>query len=86
MLIAIVMLAVGEYAALCLDLYSALSGYGYEITVFECARALPAMMDGELMTSVIGELAMGYVFMAVGETAALGLALFYGRGRILTKF
>lgn len=67
LLIAIVMLAVGEYAALCLDLYSALSGYGYEITVFECARALPAMMDGELMTSVIGELAMGYVFMAVAS-------------------
>ena len=65
--LAVLMLLVGEFAALAMDLHSALTGFGYEISYLECLQALPGIVNGEILAGAARDLVMGYVFMAIAS-------------------
>lgn len=64
LMISIVMLAVAEYLALGLEVYSVFSEY-YSISLFDAIRSVPEIIrENEIIAEVIKDLLFGYVFMA----------------------
>ena len=69
--LSVVMLFLAHYSCYAFEVYKVLAAE-YDVGFFECFQALPAFFeDGDLMTSVIGELVIGYLLMAVGGVSAI---------------
>lgn len=65
--IAVVMLAVAEMLCLGIEIHSLYSEY-YDISFFDAMSVLPTFLgESEIVSAVLGDLAFGYVFMAVAS-------------------
>lgn len=65
--IAVVMLAVAEMLCLGIEIHSLYSEY-YDISFFDAMSVLPTFLgESEIISAVLGDLAFGYVFMAVAS-------------------
>ena len=79
--LSVVMLIVAEQISLGIEIYNAYKEY-YEITFFDAFRSVPAFLEEpEIRTAVIGDVAIGYILMAVGAWGTVRQALKAGSGR-----
>lgn len=79
--LSVLMVLVAEQVSLGIEIYNAFKEY-YEITFFDAFRSVPSFMEeAEVRTAVIGDLAIGYILMAVGAWGTVHQALKAGTGR-----
>lgn len=84
-ILSLIMVYVAEQISLAFEIYNAYKMY-YDINFFDAFRSIPAFMEEpEIRSAVIGELAMGYILMAVGAFGTVRQALKTGSGRQDTK-
>lgn len=66
-IVSIVMLAVAEMICLGMEIHSVYSEY-YDISFFDAMSAVPTFLgESDIMGPVLGDLAFGYIFMAVAS-------------------
>lgn len=67
LIIAIVMLAAAEMISLGLEIYDVYSEY-YVMSIFDAMQMIPSFLtEGEIVVSIIKDLAFGYAFMAAAS-------------------
>lgn len=79
--LSVVMLLLAEQISLSIEIFNIYQEY-YEITFFDAFRAAPAFLEEpEIRTAVIGDVAIGYILMAVGAWGTVRQALKTGSGK-----
>lgn len=67
LVIAVIMLAAAEMVSLGLEIYDVYSEY-YVMSIFDAMQMVPSFLtEGEIVASVVKDLAFGYVFMAAAS-------------------
>lgn len=79
--LSVLMVLVAEQVSLGIEIYQAYKEY-YEITFFDAFRSVPSFLEEpDILTAVVGDLAIGYILMAVGAWGTIRQALKTGTGR-----
>ncbi len=80
-IISVLMVLVAEQTSLSIEIYNAYIDY-YDITFFDAFRSAPSFLEEpDIRAAVIGDLAIGYILMAVGAWGTVRQALKAGTGR-----
>ncbi len=80
-IISVLMVLVAEQTSLSIEIYNAYIDY-YDITFFDAFRSAPSFLEEpDIKAAVIGDLAIGYILMAVGAWGTVRQALKAGSGR-----